>query len=84
MKIETLKNDYQKMKRLISKIEYQTADKYWVKHSEKKSKIDIKNRSWSEGQTYKIEGVNVYKEQLEHDIAKLAIKIKEMERETHY
>ena len=39
------KNDYQKMKRLISKIEYQTADKYWVKHSEKKSKIAGKDRS---------------------------------------
>jgi hypothetical protein len=45
MKIETLKNDYQKMKRLISKIEYQTAEKYWVKHSEKKSKIAGKDRS---------------------------------------
>ena len=62
MKIETLKNDYQKMKRLISKIEYQTADKYWVKHSEKKSKIAGKDRSWSEGNSYKIQGVNVYKE----------------------
>ena len=50
------------MKRLISKIEYQTADKYWVKHSEKKSKIAGKDRSWSEGNSYKIEGVNQYKE----------------------
>ena len=61
MKIETLKNDYQKMKRLISKIEYQTADKYWVKYSEKKSKVacGIKpDRSKSEGNSYKIEGVN--------------------------